>query len=143
MCRVPIASEHVGRSYPPTAPYEVSAAKIGEFAAALGDANPAYAGPEPIAPPTFVTVVVQPAWQVLFDDPDLDLALHRIVHAEQRFNYQRPLRPGDQVTVALTIDQVRNRDTVDLITASARVETVEGEHLCTGTATFVHNKAAA
>lgn len=143
MWRVPISSDHAGRTYPPTAPYEVSAAKIGEFAAALGDANPAYSGPDLIAPPTFVTVVVQPAWQVMFDDPDLDIALHRIVHAEQRFSYQRPLRPGDQVTVALTIDQVRNRDTADFITASARVETVEGEHLCTGTAVFVHNKVAA
>ena len=39
-----ISEAHAGRRYPPTAPYEVSAAKIAEFAAALGDDNPRYAG---------------------------------------------------------------------------------------------------
>ena len=47
-----ISEAHAGRRYPPTEPYEVSAAKIAEFAAALGDDNPRYCGPELIAPPT-------------------------------------------------------------------------------------------
>ena len=51
----------VGRSYPPTRPYEVGREKIREFAAAIGDANPAYTDPaaaralghpDVIAPPT-------------------------------------------------------------------------------------------
>jgi acyl dehydratase len=140
---VPISTEHVGRTYPPTVPYQVSAAKIGEFAAAVGDPHPAYAGDEAIAPPTFAAVVVVPAWQVMFDDPELGLALHRIVHAEQRFAYDRPLRVGDRVVTTLTIDKVRARDTADFITTSARVETVDGELVCTAAATFVHSKAAA
>ena len=32
----------VGRTYPPTAPYEVGREKIREFAEAIGDPNPAY-----------------------------------------------------------------------------------------------------
>ncbi|MGO4428351.1 MaoC family dehydratase N-terminal domain-containing protein, partial [Streptomyces sp. MCAF7] len=36
----------VGRSYPPTAPYEVGREKIREFAEAIGDANPVYFDPE-------------------------------------------------------------------------------------------------
>ncbi|WP_152362052.1 FAS1-like dehydratase domain-containing protein [Microlunatus speluncae] len=140
---MPISTEHVGRNYPPTTPYQVSAAKIGEFAAAIGDPNPAYAGDEATAPPTFAAVVVTQAWQGMFDDPELGLALHRIVHAEQRFSYQRPLRVGDRVVSTLTIEKVRARDTADFITTSARVETVAGELVCTATATFVHSKEAA
>ena len=34
---MPITADHAGRRYPPTPPYEVSAAKIAEFARALGD----------------------------------------------------------------------------------------------------------
>ena len=36
----------VGRTYPPTEPYEVGREKIREFAEAVGDANPAYTDPE-------------------------------------------------------------------------------------------------
>lgn len=35
----------VGRTYPPTAPYEVGREKIREFAEAVGDSNPAYVDP--------------------------------------------------------------------------------------------------
>ena len=35
----------VGRTYPPTAPYEVGREKIREFAEAVGDANPGVHGP--------------------------------------------------------------------------------------------------
>ena len=45
-----ISEVHAGRSYPATAPYQVSAAKIAEFASALGDDSPSYRGAEPIAP---------------------------------------------------------------------------------------------
>ena len=35
-----LTEAHAGRRYPPTDPYHVSAAKIAEFATALGDDNP-------------------------------------------------------------------------------------------------------
>ena len=59
--------ELVGRSYPPSAVYEVGRAKIAEFAAAIGaddlvhrdpDAARAAGHPDVIAPPTFAIVVV-------------------------------------------------------------------------------------
>ncbi len=69
---MPISEEHVGRSYPATAPYQVSRAKIAEFAAALGDAdNPAYAGNAAVAPPTFAVVLASAAWDAMFADPEL------------------------------------------------------------------------
>ena len=58
--------ELVGRSYPPSAVYEVGREKIAEFAAALGDPDPVYLDPEAarsaghpdvIAPPTFAIVL--------------------------------------------------------------------------------------
>ena len=78
------------------------------------------------------------AWESMFDDPELGLALRRIVHADQRFTYRRPLRAGDQVHATLTIDRVRNRDTSDIISYSVEVETLGGELICTAEATFFH-----
>ncbi|MCU1618702.1 MAG: Acyl dehydratase, partial [Modestobacter sp.] len=56
----------VGRSYPPSAVYEVGREKIAEFATALGDPDPVYRDPaaaraaghlDVIAPPTFAIVL--------------------------------------------------------------------------------------
>jgi acyl dehydratase len=134
-----ISEQHAGRSYPPTAPYEVSEAKIAEFATAIGDDNPAYRGERPVAPPTFVAVISSVAWESMFDDPELGLALRRIVHGDQRFAYQRPLRAGDRVTAALTIDKVRIRGTADIISSSVRVTDADGELVCLASATFFHS----
>lgn len=143
---MPITPEHVGRSYPPTQPYRISRAKIAEFAAALGgseggDQNPAYAGRAPVAPPTFAMVIGAQAWQALFDDPELDLALMRTMHADQAFEWSRPMREGDDVVARLSIEKVRNRGAVDMVTIAVEMTTVEGEHLCTGTSQLVHTRA--
>jgi acyl dehydratase len=137
-----ITQEHAGRSYPSTDPYEVSAAKIAEFADALGDPNPAYRGDAPIAPPTFVAVVSSSAWERMWDDPELGLALNRVVHGDQRFRFTRPLRVGDVITATLTIDKVRVRASSEIISTSVLVATTAGEEICTAGATFFHSRAA-
>ncbi|MBN9104223.1 MAG: MaoC family dehydratase N-terminal domain-containing protein [Propionibacteriaceae bacterium] len=141
---MPISDAHVGRSYPATAPYEVSRAKIAEFAAALGDAdNPAYAGDDPIAPPTFAAVLAAAAWDGLFDDPELGLSLSRMVHADQRFAWRRPLRAGDLVSATLTIEKVRVRGAAAFVTVAVVLSTTDGEELCTASSTLVHTNEVA
>lgn len=141
---MPISDAHVGRSYPATAPYEVSRAKIAEFAAALGDAdNPAYAGDDPIAPPTFAAVLAAAAWDGLFDDPELGLSLSRTVHADQRFAWRRPLRAGDLVSATLTIEKVRVRGAAAFVTVAVVLSTTDGEELCTASSTLVHTNEVA
>lgn len=135
-----ISDSHAGRSYPPTEPYEVTAAKIAEFAAALGDHNPAYRGDDPIAPPTFASVIAGQAWQALWADEELGLELRRIVHGDQRISHNRPLRAGDRVTATLTIDKVRTRGTVDMINSRVTLTTPAGEEVCTASSTFLHNR---
>ena len=139
---VPITEAHVGRTYPPTAPYQVSAAKILEFAAALGDDNPAYAGQTPQAPPTFAAAVGSAAWEALFLDPELDLSLQRVVHADQTFVWHRPLRTGDTVTGILRIDKVRCRSAMEIIGVTVRLATLDGEPVADSSSTFVHSRAA-
>ena len=138
-----ISEAHAGRRYPPTAPYEVSAAKIAEFARALGDDIPAYAGETAIAPPTFAAVLSAPAWQQMFDDPELELDLASIVHGDQRFDYRDPLRAGDVVSATLTIDKVRIRSGSEIISSSVVITGADGGERVTATATFVHSRTAA
>lgn len=136
---MPISEEHVGRSYPATAPYQVSRAKVAEFAAALGDADaPAYTGTEPLAPPTFAVVLSSAAWEAMFTDPELGLSLSRTVHADQRFIWTRPLRAGDEIQATLTIEKVRVRGASAIITIAVELATTAGEAVCTAISTLMH-----
>ncbi len=142
-----MSEAHAGRRYPPTPEYEVTAAKIAEFAVALGepaaDTDAESAGLVAVAPPTFAAVIAATAWQVMFDDPELGLALRRIVHGDQRFSFTRPLRAGDRVRASLVIDKVRSRGPADIVTATVEVDAADGETVCTATATFFHSHEAA
>ena len=141
---MPISEAHVGRTYPATAPYEVTAVKVAEFAAALGDAdNAAYSGDRAVAPPTFAVVLAAAAWDSLFGDPELELSLSRTVHADQRFGWTRQLCVGDVVNAQLTIDQVRLRGPAAFITISVQLATAAGEPLCVATSTLVHTAEVA
>src|SRR3954464_7650524 len=106
----------VGRSYPPSAVYEVGRAKIAEFATAIGADDPAHhdveaaralGSPGVIAPPTFAIVRPLAAGNVVLDDPQVSLDYSRVVHGEQRFTHHRPVRAGDRLVATTTIDAVR------------------------------------
>ena len=139
---MPISPDHAPRVYPPTVPYEVGRAKIAEFAAALGDANPAYVGPDAIAPPTFAAVIAAPAWDALFADPELGLSLARTVHVDQRFEWTRPLRVGDQVAATLSLDKVRARGRAAFIGITVTLTDATGAEICRATSTLMHSQEA-
>ena len=138
---MPITPDHAGKAYAPTREYEVTRGKLAEFAAALGE--PLVEGASPVvAPPTFGAVVTGPAWDVLFTDPELELQLSRVVHADQQFRYHRPLEPGDVVTATLTIAKVRVRGATEIITTSVEVRDAVEQTVLVADATFVHSREA-
>ncbi|MDO5066635.1 MAG: MaoC family dehydratase N-terminal domain-containing protein [Propionibacteriaceae bacterium] len=139
---MPISAEHAGRTYPPAPAYRVSRAKIVEFATALQDDNPAYLAETPIAPPTFAAVIAAQAWDSLFADEELGLALNRIVHADQVFDFHRPLREGDDVVARLTIEKVRTRGALDMVTVLVAL-TVDGAPVCDARSTLMHTRKEA
>lgn len=135
-----ISEAHAGRRYPPCDPYQVSAAKITEFATALGDDNPRYRGDSPIAPPTFAAIISAHAWDQLFSDPELELSLDRVVQADQRYTFLRPLRTGDVVIATLVVDKVRIRPGSELVSATVDISDRDAEPICTAQATFFHTR---
>ena len=141
----------VGRSYPPSAVYEVGRAKIAEFAAALGDPAPAYRDPaaardlghpDVIAPPTFAIVVSLGAANVVLDDPDVELDYSRVVHGEQRFAHHRPIRAGDRLVATTTIENVRTVAGNDMLTTRVELATEDGEAVCTAVSMLVARGAS-
>ncbi|MEW2137118.1 MaoC family dehydratase N-terminal domain-containing protein [Streptomyces sp. NPDC005409] len=130
----------VGRSYPPTEPYEVGREKIREFAVAVGDANPVYTDAEAaksygysdvIAPPTFVFAITFKAAGQVIEDPQLGLDYSRVVHGDQKFTYSRPVRSGDRLSVTSTIEAVKSLAGNDIIDIRGEVHDETGEHVVT------------
>ena len=140
---MPISPDDVGRTYPTTDPYLVTAEKIRELATALGDTAPAYRGDDPIAPPTFAMVLASRAWEALFDDEQLGLQLEHMIHTDQSFNWIRRLHKGDEVTSTLRITSVRIRGNTDIIGIDVSLDHVNGEHLGNATSTLWHTRPEA
>jgi acyl dehydratase len=143
---MPLDQSFVGRTYPPTAPYAVGREKIREFAAAIGDPNPAYVDveaaralghPDLVAPPTFAIVLTLPAGHQVALDPALGLDYTRVVHGEQRFSYTRPIHAGDELTVVVSVEKIRSVGGNDIITTRGEIATTDGEPVATAYSTLV------
>lgn len=140
----------VGRTYPPTAPYEVGREKIREFAEAVGDDNPAYTDveaakalghPDVIAPPTFVFAITFKAAGEVVADPQLGLDYSRVVHGDQRFSYTRPVRAGDRLSVVSTIEGIKSMAGNDFLDIRGDVYDEAGEHVVTARTKLVARAA--
>jgi acyl dehydratase len=147
---VAINTEYIGRTYEPSAPYEVSRVKIAEFADAVGEPSPlcrdraaaqAAGYPDVIAPPTFAIVVSSAGSSKITSDPGLGVNYAMIVHGEQSFTHVRPLHAGDVVVSQSTIEGIKQVRSMTTLTTVTQIRTVDGEHVCTARATLIERGA--
>ena len=132
-----IDQDLVGREYPPTAAYEITEQKVREFVTATGAAY----RPEAPVPPTFPIVL---SFEALFGFLDAEgIDLFRIVHGEQRFAYERPIRIGERLTATLSVATLRQIGGADIIGTQSRITDAEGALVCTAKATVLHTAGAA
>ena len=87
-------------------------------------------------PATYPIVLAFEAMNAFLEAERIDL--HRIVHGEQRFSYERPLSPGDALTASLTVSSLRQIGGNDIIGTTSEVTDRDGGLVCTTTATLVH-----
>ena len=141
---------YAGRTFDPSEPYEVSRVKIAEFATAIGDASPlcrdraaaqAAGYPDVVAPPTFAIVITAADSARLIADPGLGVNYAMVVHGEQSFAYDRPLRAGDVVVAQTTIESIRPVRSLTTMATVTEISTVGGEHVCTAHSTLVERGA--
>jgi hypothetical protein len=130
---MPIDDSLVGREFPPTAPLEVTAERVAAFAASLGLPYDETAA----VPPTYPIVLAFDAMQAFLAAEGVDL--FRIVHGEQRFAYERPVRVGDVLTATLGVASLRSIGGAEIIGTSSAVTDADGQLVCTCRATLVHS----
>lgn len=139
---MPLDPSLVGREMQPQTGV-VTADDVRRFAEAIGDTNPIFLDPAAAeragfraipATPTFVT-----RFQISFAEAGLDPARSQVLHAEQEYEYARPLYAGETFTARYRIASMRQsaRGGGMTIMSIEQHGEVAGEHVVTGRATLI------
>ncbi len=148
---MPLDAELAGRQQAPTPPLQVTRAGVADFAAAIGATDRVHfdvraardAGHrDVVAPPTYPIVVAFAAMSVLLADPQVGAELRHVLHADQRLASVRPVRAGDVLTARLRVESVRHAAGATVVATSTEIATVEGEPVCTASATLMHRSGS-
>ncbi|WP_322411472.1 MaoC family dehydratase N-terminal domain-containing protein [Microbacterium invictum] len=143
---MPVNPDLVGRVFPPTPPYLVGREKVREFARAVFSDDPQHLDPEAarslgyadvVAPPTFPIVLQDVTLQQLLAEPDSGIELSRVLHAEQRFRYSRPIVAGDELTAQLSVTGIRTLGGNAMVTSEAEMVDAAGAHVVTATSVLL------
>lgn len=118
----------------------VDEAEYKAYAAATDDLNGAYAGSDSVAPPMYH---VKPFIDVMFkmaSDPELELDLLRLVHAEHDMTFHKTMKHGDVLQLRGTLKSVEEKSSGRLVRYGL-VGFLDGEvALEGGTSYFVRGK---
>ncbi len=136
---MPVDQSLVGREFPPTSQRTVTPDEVAAFASALGCGTDDPVGDS--VPPTYPIVLAFDAMNAFLAAEQIDL--FRIIHGEQRFAYERPIRIGDVLTATLTVASLRQIGGADIIGTSSAILDADGSLVCTAKATLVHTGGAA
>jgi acyl dehydratase len=135
---MPVDQSLVGREFPPTSQRTVTPDEVAAFASALGGSTD---DTSDSVPPTYPIVLAFDAMNAFLAAEQIDL--FRIIHGEQRFAYERPVRIGDRLTATLTVASLRQIGGADIIGTSSAIHDADGALVCTAKATLVHTGGAA
>ena len=142
---MPVNTEAVGKSYPPTA-YAVGREKVKEYALATGETNPLHLDHEAarkagyadvVAPPMFAVVYSAPAMGPAIFDPDVGIDFALMVHGGQEFRWGPVVVAGDEIETTVTVDAIEERDGKGFYVFKSVSTNQRGENVCVGTWTNI------
>ena len=121
-----------GKSYPETR-FTVEPSHVEAFRRAVGDAS----GGVPL---TFVTAAEFASFPAVVDDPDLGLDFSRVLHADQEYVFERPLRIGETLTVRMRIAQIREKGAQAFLTIETTLTDDGGSPVAIARATMLERE---
>ena len=93
--------DSVGRTFEGANSITVTQSEIDAFCAVIGETNTT------VAPPTFSIRISLEQSQSILSDPSIGLDWTRLVHGDQKFEIFSPVKAGDNLTCAATIESYR------------------------------------
>jgi acyl dehydratase len=140
-----LSTDAVGKTYPPLT-YAVGREKIREYALAVGERDPLHLDLEAaraagysdlVAPPMFAVVYAAPAMGPAIFDPGVGIDFALMVHGAQEFAWGPLVVAGDEVTTAVEVKAVEERDGTGFFVFESVSTNQDGHVVCVGTWTNV------
>ena len=122
-----------GKVYPVTT-FTVEPERVKLFRAAIGEQRE-------IVPPTFATAAEFAVLPLIVGDPELGLDFTRVVHAEQEYEWRRPFRMGEALTVRSRIASIRQKAGNGFLTIETELLDRDGELVVLARATMIERAA--
>jgi acyl dehydratase len=133
----------------------VTAEHVAGFARALGDPNPLYVDANAAARGPFGGIVAPPTYPIAFMtqamaggmDTFLELGLNfmTLVHGEQEFEYRRPIRAGETLTLTGRIADVYEKTggsgTLDFVVLETEATDADGRQVFFSRNTLISRRA--
>jgi MaoC dehydratase-like protein len=117
-----------GTVYPPV-PFVVEPQRVAAFRRVFGQASG--------VPPTFLTAAEFTAFPAVLGDPNLALDFSRVLHGSQEYEYQRPLREGETLSVVARIGSIRRKGENAFLTIVMDVFGDDGALAATATSVMI------
>lgn len=134
---MPVNAEFEGRTFDMPGTHTVTADELRAFATAVRSPQVADTPDGVVAPPTFAVTLAQRGEAAFIQHPGAGVDFSRLVHGEQSFVHHVPIRVGDELKVATTVQRVRNVGGNDMVTLVSEIATTGDEPRCTATSMMV------
>ena len=118
-----------GKVYPDTT-FTVDEERVDLFRAAVGEVGE-------IVPPTFATAAEFAVFPLIVGDAELGLDFTRVVHAEQEYEWRRPFRMGEALTVRSRIAAIRQKAGNGFLAIHTELVDGDGELVVLARATMI------
>jgi acyl dehydratase len=123
----------------------VTAEHVAAFADALGDPNPAYRGAEATTPLTYpIAFMAQGMSGGMETFLELGLNFMTLVHGEQEFEYLRPIRIGETLSLTTRVGDVYEKTgssgTLDFVVLETEMKDAAGKAVCYSRNTLISKR---
>ena len=125
-----ISPDVIGRTFPGTSEVTVTQSEIDAFCAVVGESNTT------IAPPTFSIRISLEQSESILTSPEVGIIWDRLVHGDQKFDIKRPIKAGDVISCASTIESAKSVAGNEIISVRSDL-TSNGELLVSSWSTLV------
>ena len=115
--------DSVGRTFEGAELVTVTQSEIDAFCAVVGETDTT------IAPPTFSIRISLQQSESILTSPEVGIIWDRLVHGDQKFEIKRPIKAGDEISCASTIESAKQVAGNEII--SVRSDLTSGGELLT------------
>jgi len=124
----PMHEAAAGKAYPDV-PFEVDPGRV----AAFRDVFDQVEG----VPTTFVTAAEFTVIPGIVTDPEVGIDFSRVLHGSQEYEYRRPLREGEDLTIKSRIESIRSMGGNAFLVLVTELVEPGGDVVCTARSTLI------